>query len=87
MRITDLFVERARQHKPSFAVGPNEADAVSRCLTILDGMPLAIEIAASLTRSMSLHRLVDVLERELPGLRSAYRDAPERHRSVAATVE
>ena len=83
----DLFVERARQHDPSFAVDASEAEALSRCLTILDGMPLAIEIAASLTRSMSLSRLVDLLERDLPALRSAYRDTPERHRSVAATVE
>jgi predicted ATPase/class 3 adenylate cyclase len=82
-----LFVERARSVDPSFAVRPADREAMVRCMALLEGLPLAIEIAASQIKTMSLPRLADTLERELPALRSNWRDAAERHRSVAATID
>jgi predicted ATPase/class 3 adenylate cyclase len=83
----DLFVERAREVDPSFTVASAEADAMTRCLKVLDGMPLAIELAAPCIRTMSTPRLAELLERDLPGVRSTRRDATDRHRSVANAID
>jgi predicted ATPase/class 3 adenylate cyclase len=83
----NLFVERAEQADPTFTVAAGEADAVIRCLTLLDGMPLAIELAVPRLRTMSTPRLAQLLERDLPGVRSIRRDATDRHRSVASAID
>jgi predicted ATPase/class 3 adenylate cyclase len=82
-----LFVERAQLVNPSFGVGEEESEPLARCLSLLEGMPLGIEIAASQTGAMSLRRLADALARDLPRLRTGRRDAVDRHRSVAATIQ
>jgi predicted ATPase/class 3 adenylate cyclase len=82
-----LFLERAQAIDPRFVLGPSDTGAVVRCLRAVEGVPLAIEIAASRTRSMPVTRLCASLERTLPDVPSAGRDVAERHRSVAATIE
>jgi Trypsin len=82
-----LFVQRAQLLNPSFRVDDAESEALVRCLNLLDGMPLGIEIAASQTRAMSLRRLADTLAGDVPGLRTGRRDVTDRHRSVEATIQ
>jgi predicted ATPase/class 3 adenylate cyclase len=49
-----LFIERVRQHKPSFAVDEREAPALAELVARLEGIPLALELAAARVRSMAL---------------------------------
>ena len=78
-----LFVERAR------GVGRDiEADATVEALcTRLDSLPLAIELAAARTRLLAPGALLARLERALPLLTDGSRDAPERQRTLRATIE
>jgi predicted ATPase len=78
-----LFVERAR------AAGRDvEPDAtVEAICTRLDSLPLAIELAAARTRLLSPGTLLGRLERALPLLTDGARDAPERQRTLRATIE
>jgi predicted ATPase len=78
-----LFVERAR------AVGRDiEADAtVEAVCKRLDNLPLAIELAAARTRLLAPVALLARLERALPLLTDGSRDAPERQRTLRATIE
>lgn len=79
-----LFLERARAARPG-AVLP--LDVVARLCDRLDGLPLAIELAAARTRSLS----VDEIERRLGNrfalLTGGERTAPERHRTLFAVIE
>ncbi|AMM20926.1 hypothetical protein AX769_13220 [Frondihabitans sp. PAMC 28766] len=79
-----LFEERARQARPG-AVLPR--DVVERLCARLDGLPLAIELAAARVRSMP----VDEIERRLGNrfalLTSGDRSAPERHRTLTAVID
>jgi predicted ATPase/class 3 adenylate cyclase len=78
-----LFVERAR------AVGRTmEPDATVEALCArLDSLPLAIELAAARTRLLAPEALLARLERALPLLTDGARDAPERQRTLRATIE
>jgi predicted ATPase/class 3 adenylate cyclase len=78
-----LFVERAR------AVGRAiEPDATIEAIcTRLDSLPLAIELAAARTRLLPPGTLLTRLERALPLLTDGARDAPERQRTLRATIE
>lgn len=79
----ELFMTRARQADPSFA--PENLDDVLRLVDALDGVPLAIELAAARVNVLSP---AEVLERIDTGVLKASRaDMPDRHRSLAAVVE
>ncbi|GEL46576.1 SARP family transcriptional regulator [Cellulomonas hominis] len=80
-----LFRDRARAasgHEPPAGA----ADAVARVVDRLDGLPLAVEMAAARTATLSVADLADVLEARLDALVWPRRDAPPRHRSLAALV-
>ena len=78
-----LFVERARAVGRAF-----EPDATIEAIcTRLDSLPLAIELAAARTRVLPLGTLLTRLERALPLLTDGARDAPERQRTLRATIE
>jgi predicted ATPase/class 3 adenylate cyclase len=74
-----LFRERALQAEPR--------EAVEKICRRLDGLPLAIELAAAQTRVLPPPQLLDRLERRLPLLTRGRRDAPERQRTLKATIE
>ena len=74
-----LFQARAADSEPLAAV-----HAICRRL---DGLPLAVELAASRTRLLSPEQLLERLEHALPVLTSGRRDAPERQRTLRATIE
>jgi predicted ATPase/DNA-binding CsgD family transcriptional regulator len=82
-----LFADRARRADPRFVLDGASGPVAARLMQHLDGMPLAIELAAARVEALGLSQLADRLEDYLQLLTSADRTAPVRHRSLAATVE
>jgi predicted ATPase len=82
-----LFVERATAVRPEFRITEETASAVAEITTRLDGLPLAIELAASRIKVLSPPELLERLGRRLPILTGGARDLPERHRTLRATIE
>jgi predicted ATPase/DNA-binding CsgD family transcriptional regulator/DNA-binding XRE family transcriptional regulator len=81
-----LFADRARSADPRFALD-EQAAGVARLVTRLDGMPLAIELAAARAESLGVNQLLDRLDDRFALLADADRLAVPRQRSLAATVE
>lgn len=79
-----LFETRARAVRPDVRL-PD--DVVERLCTRLDGMPLAIELAAARTRAMSVEEIERRLEDRFALLTGGDRTAPERHRTLQAVIE
>ena len=83
----NLFVDRATSASSGFELTPENAPAVVRLCRALDGVPLAIELAAARIRTLSTEEICDSLSDRLQVLTTGYRDAAERHRSLRACVE
>jgi predicted ATPase/transcriptional regulator with XRE-family HTH domain len=83
----DLFARRAEAAAPGFAVTAGNAAAVAAICRQLDGLPLAIELAAARMRLLTPTELADRLDRPLRLLTDGARDAPARHRSLRAAIE
>ena len=81
-----LFVERARAHDPSFVVDEQSAPLIAQICARLDGLPLAIELAAARAKLLPPPQLRDRLERALPLLTSGDRDAPPRHLTMRDAI-
>jgi predicted ATPase/class 3 adenylate cyclase len=82
-----LFVDRARAVRPDFALTEANAAAVVAICRRLDGLPLAIELAAARTRLLDPGALLDRLCKSLDALGTGAVDMPERQRTLRATVE
>jgi len=82
-----LFADRARSADAHFALDGRSAPTVARVVTRLDGMPLAIELAAARVEALGVAQLLDRLDDRFALLTGADRLAPSRQRSLAATVE
>ncbi|HEY6744906.1 MAG TPA: DUF4062 domain-containing protein [Mycobacteriales bacterium] len=82
-----LFVDRARAVRPGFALTEHNATAVAEICRRLDGLPLAIELAAARTRLLDPNALLGRLARSLDALGTGAVDLPERQRTLRATVE
>ena len=83
----ELFVDRARTVRPDFALTADNAAAVAEICRRLEGLPLAIELAAARTRLLNPAALLDRLARSLDALGTGTVDLPERQRTLRATVE
>ena len=81
-----LFIERALAVKPDFAVTAETARDVSEICARLDGLPLAIELAAARSKLLSPAVMLARLERRLPLLSGGARDLPERQRTLRGTI-
>ncbi|HEX9043524.1 MAG TPA: adenylate/guanylate cyclase domain-containing protein, partial [Candidatus Limnocylindrales bacterium] len=82
-----LFVERARAAKRSFALTPEHSTAIAAVCRRLDGLPLALELAAARLRVLSPEELVDRLDHALNVLTAGPRDIPERQQTLRATID
>ncbi|TSA81711.1 NACHT domain-containing protein [Deinococcus detaillensis] len=82
-----LFVARVQAVQPSFELTSTTASQVVRLCEVLEGVPLALELAAMRTRTYALGDLLARLERPLEVLKADFRDRPERLRSLRAAVQ
>ena len=82
-----LFIDRARAVRPDFQLTDGNAAAVAEICRRLDGLPLAIELAAARLRLFSPDVLRDRLGDRLGLLRSGPRDLPERQQTLRATMD
>jgi predicted ATPase len=78
-----LFLERAG----AFRLTPENAEAVTAICRRLDGLPLALELAAARMRLLPPDELLERLDRALDVLTAGARDAPERQRTLRATID
>jgi predicted ATPase len=81
-----LFVARARKVRPDFALGPANAAEVAEICARVQGIPLAIEMAAGAMRFLSPRALLDQLGHGLDLPYPGPRDAPEHHRTLRAAI-
>ena len=82
-----LFVERARQARPNFAVTDANAAAVAQICQRLDGIALALELAAARVRTLPVERLAVELDHRFRVLTGGARTALPRQRTLAASVD
>ena len=81
-----LFVDRGRSIDPSFAVDEGNAPTVVEICRRLDGLPLALELAASRLRLLTPDAILERLDRALPLLAGGSRDLPERQRTLRGAI-
>jgi predicted ATPase/class 3 adenylate cyclase len=82
-----LFVERARSQRPSFALDDREAPAVGELVTRLEGIPLALELAAARVRALSVADINVRLKDRFRLLTGGGRTRPERQQTLRALVD
>ena len=82
-----LFEQRARQALASFVLNETNIEAVFHICHLVDGLPLALELAAAWVRAISCGEIAREIERGLGFLSSSARDLPERHRSIEAVFD
>ncbi|CAM4129981.1 ATP-binding protein [Deinococcus marmoris] len=82
-----LFVARVQALTPSFALSEENVAQITRLCEVLEGVPLALELAAVRTRTYTLGDLLARLDHLLDVLKADFRDRPERLRSLRAAVQ
>jgi len=82
-----LFADRAAASLPGFTIGRANAGAVAALCRALDGMPLAIELAAARVRALSVEQIAERLADRFGLLTTGHRTAPPRHRTLRATID
>ena len=81
-----LFVERCRFVQPEFALTPDNAEAVAEICRRLEGLPLAIELAAARVKILTPQEIAQRLQDQFRLLSAGPRDAPHRHQSLQAAI-
>ena len=83
----ELFTDRARRARPDFVVTDDNANAVTEICRRLDGLPLAIELAAARVRALSLAEILDSLHDRFRLLTGGARTAVRRQQTLRASVD
>lgn len=83
----ELFVDRARRTRPDFVLTEANSSAIAEICRRLDGMPLAIELAAARTRTLSLSQIVDGLHHNFRLLAGGARTAVRRQQTLRASID
>jgi predicted ATPase len=81
-----LFVERVREVKPDFALTADNAQSIAEICRRLDGLPLALELAAARSTVLPPQALLARLVRRLPLLTAGARDLPQRQQTLRNTI-
>ncbi|GAA1982863.1 ATP-binding protein [Microbacterium pumilum] len=81
-----LFVARAASVRPGFELTPENSATVIAICRAVDGVPLAIELAAARVRSLSVSQILERLDSALTLLVGGARDLPERQRALRSTI-
>jgi predicted ATPase/class 3 adenylate cyclase len=81
------FLDRARAARPDFELRPEDAPQLTRILSAVGGLPLAVELIAARLRSLSLAQIAQRLGDQLGLLRGGPRDLPERQRALRDTLQ
>jgi predicted ATPase/transcriptional regulator with XRE-family HTH domain len=82
-----FFLQRARQANANFTLADEDRPALLRICQLVQGLPLALELAASWVRTLSCREIAREIERGLSFLAVTARDIPERHRSITAVFD
>lgn len=82
-----LFVQRVQGIRADFTMTDANASVIAEICTRLDGLPLAIELAAARLRLLSLHQLLERLDHRLEVLTSGAHDLPERQQTLQKTLQ
>ena len=82
-----LFLQRAQTHVPTFKITANNAHTIAELCIHLNGLPLAIELAAARIKFLSPHDLLTRLLQNQHMLKSGPSTIPERHRTLYATIQ
>ncbi len=82
-----LFVENAKNTKPSFNLNEENARAIAEICCALDGLPLAIYLASARIKMLSPKALLKRLDKRLEILKGGAKDFPSRHRTLQATID
>ncbi|MET0418313.1 MAG: transcriptional regulator, partial [Actinoplanes sp.] len=83
----ELFAVRAAAHSRTFRLGPHHAPMIDQLVTRLDGLPLALELAATRVRALGVTGVVERLDDRFRLLTTRQRDRPERQRTLTAVIE
>jgi len=83
----ELFLQRARRAHVEFNATSEDLSAILRICNLVDGMPLALELAAAWVRTLTCDEIAKEIERGLDFLRVSTRDLPPRHRSMRAVFD
>jgi predicted ATPase len=83
----DLFVERARQALPDFVLSAEQKPLAESICQVLEGIPLAVELAAARVEELSLEEILNALQERMPLLEDGPADAPGRHRTMRASLD
>lgn len=81
-----LFCDRAAALRPGFALDADNAPAIARICRRLDGLPLAVELAAAQIRALTVDEIADTLDHRLMLLAGTGRTGPDRHRTLGAAL-
>jgi predicted ATPase/class 3 adenylate cyclase len=81
-----LFVDRARAVRPGFALTATNASTIAAICSRLDGLPLAIELAAARIKLLPPEAILARLDKRLPLLTGGGRDLPERQQTLRAAI-
>jgi predicted ATPase/DNA-binding winged helix-turn-helix (wHTH) protein len=82
-----LFVQRATAVRPNFAMSEENSAAISEICSRLDGLPLAIELAAARTKLLSPRAILERLQSRFQLLTGGALDLPERQQTLRATID